>query len=114
MAIKIARTIKQGILPSSRRPGLADPEGFTPGADRFGGGYLLVVNGSQIQSFISDHITSVEYADNEEIMDKLTIQLGGFIDDPETGRTLPIPEWVQSSKRVKKVGSNRCGSISGN
>lgn len=98
MALRIAQSIVKGIRPSDRRPGLRDP--ILPGelgADRFAPGYTLVINKETMPEEVVQHITSIDYEDNEELYDQMTIRLEGFFEDKELGEDIPIPEWVQKS-----------------
>lgn len=97
MPLRIAQDITKGIRPTSRRAGLLDP--VTPGelgGDRYAPAYDLIINGNSVDDTVRQHITSIEYEDNEELFDQIKITLTGFFDDPVKQRTIPICEWVQS------------------
>lgn len=97
MPIRIAQDIEKGIRPTSRRAGLLDPP--TPGGlggDRYAPAYDIIVNGNSLDESVRQHITAIEYEDNEELFDQIKITLTGFFDDPIKQRSIPICEWVQS------------------
>jgi len=95
--IRISQDISRGIRPTSRWGGLLDPVSpGAPGGDRYAPSYDVIVNGNSLPDEVRQHITSIEYEDNEELFDKITITLSGFFEDPVKGRTVTICEWVQS------------------
>ena len=97
MAIRIAQDIEKGVKPTARLAGLRDTsEPNAKGGDRFAPDYDVLINGNSLPEEIRQHITSVEYEDNEELFDQIKINLSGFIDDPKTGRTISICEWALS------------------
>lgn len=97
MPLRIAQDITKGIRPTSRRAGLLDGTlPGEPGGDRYAPSYDVIVNGNSLDDSIRQHITSIEYEDNEELFDVIKITLTGFFDDPVKQKTIPICEWVQS------------------
>ena len=100
MALRIAQDILKGIRPLDRVPGLKDAvlsgAANLVGSDRFAPSFDLIVNGSPVIDDVRQHITSIEYEDNEELFDQLKITLQGYYEDPIKRRTVSICEWVQS------------------
>lgn len=100
-------SVTEGVLPTKRRPGLRDAplEGVPGYNDRFAPTYTLTVNGVVLPEVLTKRIVSIEYEDNEELFDRLTIRLQGFIPVsdsenfidsfvPGANRDIPIPEYV--------------------
>lgn len=97
MPIRVAQDIEKGIKPTQRWAGFL--ESVTPGGkggDRFQPSYDVIVNGNSLDDTVRQHITLIEYEDNEELFDQIKITLTGFFDDPVKQKTVPICEWVQS------------------
>lgn len=96
MAIRITQDIMRGVKPTARLAGLRDSSDDGVGGDRFAPDYDIIINGHSLINEVRQHVVSVEYEDNEELFDQMKITLNGFFDDPVTGKTISVCEWVLS------------------
>lgn len=97
MPVRVAQDIQKGIRPTDRWAGFRESvRAGDKGGDRFQPAYDIIVNGSSLDDSVRQHITAIEYEDNEELFDQIKITLTGFFNDPVKQKTIPICEWVQS------------------
>lgn len=97
-SLKLAQDITRGLRPSARYGQLLDsPVGRGTGSDRYLPKYVLVVNGTTLDSGITDFISSITFEDNDDLFNEMKVELSGKVFDPKTGKDTPIPNWVQAS-----------------